>query len=148
MFRGSDLKSAVKGTVNEIKRNFKSPSIKRLQCPIYSGTIKALFDQIWIRYFCLYYLFSFVVSIQKWFENFFLLRNHGEIININHFSSQRNDLIFHIFIRLRFKGYHGKSGIVIIAWGVTYNYEYSPFKPTDNWCSTLQETIFKPRLNH
>ena len=69
--------------------------------------------------------FSIAVSLWKWLAHFLLIRSNGETRRNKHFSRLKN---FWIFIRLRFQGYRCKSGIVIFAFRVTWNYAYSPYK--------------------
>ena len=58
-------------------------------------------------------VFSFVVSLQKWILYFLRTINNGDIRRNNHFSSEKSDVIFSILIRLKFQGFHCKSGIAI-----------------------------------
>ena len=48
-----------------------------------------------------------------------LIKSIGETHKKKHFSSLKNDVIFHILIRLRFLRYLCKSDITIFAWRVT-----------------------------
>ena len=57
--------------------------------------------------------FSFAISLREWLAHFLLKRSNVETHRNKHFSCQKNDCIFHIFIRVRFKGYGCKSGIAL-----------------------------------
>ena len=62
----------------------------------------------------------------KWFGHFLFLRKKTvEIFKIK-FSSQNNDGIFHILIRLRFQGYCCCTSVIaIFAWKVTHNSSFN-----------------------
>ena len=62
---------------------------------------------------------------EVWPVHFSHTRSNDEVIRIKHFSSQKNDGIFHIFIRLMEPRW--KSRIAIFSWRVAWNYAYSPF---------------------
>ena len=74
---------------------------------------KALSGQVWFRYQCFCFLKLFIFN--------------GETYRNKHFSSQKNDGIFHIF-----KVSRVPSGIAIFAFRVNWNYAYSPFKLMKN----------------
>jgi len=83
-----------------------------------------------------------------------LIKSIGETHKKKHFSSLKNDFIFHILIRFRFQRYLCKSDITIIARRVTWYYAYSPFKGTakqfeirGNHCKNRQKKV-KSMLHH
>ena len=61
--------------------------------------LKALSGQFWIRYswFCFFKLFIFLCGFYVKETCAFIA--YKEIIRIRHFSSKKNDVIFHVFIR-------------------------------------------------
>ena len=87
--------------------------------------LKGLSDQLWIIYPHVYVfvslVFYFVASLQKWLAQFLRIRNNGENIWIKHFSSQKNNVIFQLLIRLKFREYRSKSGIATLEWRVPWN---------------------------
>ena len=95
------------------KLNFKLPS-------------KALSGQVWFRYQCFCFLKLFIFN--------------GETYRIKHFSSQKNDSIFHIF-----KVSRVPSGIAIFAFRVNWNYAYSPFKLMKNYLIKVTTCNFCPQ---
>ena len=83
---------------------------------------KALSGQVWFRYQCFCFLKLFIFN--------------GETYRNKHFSSQKNDGIFHIF-----KVSRVPSGIAIFAFRVNWNYAYSPFKNPTFYFTTWAENI-------
>ena len=66
-------------------------------------------------------------SLQRWLAHFLLKRINGEIHRHKHFSNKKNIIISTFLIRLSFQWYSCKSGFVIFARMVTWNYTYNLF---------------------
>ena len=88
---------------------------------------KDLSDQVWIINRCFFTWNCFFFHLQFFCESDFS-KKEGETRRNEHFTSHKNDGIFHIFIKLRFQGYPCKSGMVIFARRVTYAYKFLPLK--------------------
>ena len=65
---------------------------------------------------------------RKWVAHFLLIRIREKIILLEHLSSEKNDVIFHILDQIKVQGYRCKSGIAIFAWRIPWNYAYSFYK--------------------
>ena len=82
------------------------PTLQRWKCPIFQ--IK--YDLDILVFGSLNSLFSYAVSLRKWLAHFFLKRINGEISRNEHFLSQENDGIFHIFCQINFS-YQASSSL-------------------------------------
>ena len=61
------------------------------------------------------FLFSFVVSLHKWFLHLMFTRDNGEIIRIEQWD-KKTTISFTFLIRLKFQWYLCKSELTIFAW--------------------------------
>ena len=91
--------------------------------------LKASSYQIRIRfnvYNFKYWLISISGSLQKLLGYFYCRKHLGFIRNK---QTYKQTTVYQILlIRLRFYGYHCKSGIAIFSWRVPWNYACSPFQ--------------------
>ena len=72
---------------------------------------------VWTCMISMFCSFSFAVSLQKWLAHFLFIRRNGEIPRNKHFTSEKNDVIFHIIDQIKVSSL--ESGLVILAWRVT-----------------------------
>ena len=70
-------------------RNFKWKSMQKWQCPIYNGSRNLIKYELDMYVFASLKLFiSFVVSAQKWYAHFLLIRNKRKMHRNKYFLSQ------------------------------------------------------------
>ena len=95
------------------------------------GTIDSFI--LWIGFHCFSFfkLFVFILRLltREWISHFLLIKSNGEYRRNKHFSSKKNDVIFHIFNQNKISRVplRCKSRIVIRTWSVTWNNSSCPF---------------------
>ena len=103
------LNTCLKGTVSVISND---PLCNNGIFQFTTVSLKALCDQVWIKYqcFCFIKLFtSFVGSMRKWQTHFLLILSKREIIRFNTFRLRKTTVSYTFLIRSRFQGYRGGS---------------------------------------
>ena len=89
--------------------------------------LKALSDQVWIRYpcFCFFKLFIFIWGFSMNVTWAFLLIRTKQWRNYQNLTLFESTKLFCTFlIRFKFRGWSCTSGIAIFAWRFTWNYAY------------------------
>ena len=84
-------------------------------------------------------IFSFAGSLRKKLAHFLFIKSNEETHRNEHFSSQRNESLFHIFDSIKVSRVPNcKLGISMCKCRIPWNYTYTPYNHGRGWVQEIE----------